>query len=190
MCHNSKRFNLIFTKKYTDHLTIIRNNFIKFHEIWISRSQVTVRHVYAGQTDGRTDGHRTFVYHNTSRQNFDGRIKIAQPQTNCNKRYLGKIRSIGISYWSYKKSTKIDRLIFADFGVKICVFAQKSPKTGNFLYFIIDYILVTYINIYYIIFVILSYKEVKEDKMREYFKTQGYKHEKNNINWCSYSCLT
>ena len=41
-----------------------------------------MRHVYAGQTDGRTDrrtdgrtdrrtdGHRTFVYHNTSPQNF------------------------------------------------------------------------------------------------------------------------
>ena len=64
-------------------MTIIRNNYIKFHELWINRSQVTVRHVYAGQTDrqtdrrtdGRTDGHRTFVYHNTSRQNFDGRIK-------------------------------------------------------------------------------------------------------------------
>ena len=74
-CHKSKSLNLIITKKYTDHLTIIRNNCIKFHEIWISRSQVTVRHVYAGQTDRRTDGHRTFVYHNTSRQNFDGRIK-------------------------------------------------------------------------------------------------------------------
>ena len=70
-CRNSKSCNLIFTKKYTDHFTIIRNNYVKFHEIWISRSQVTVRHVYAGQTDG----HRTFVYHNTSRQNFDGRIK-------------------------------------------------------------------------------------------------------------------
>ena len=57
-CRNSKSFNLIFTKKYTDHLTIMRNNYLKFHEIWISRSQVTVRHVYAGQTDGRTDtGH-------------------------------------------------------------------------------------------------------------------------------------
>ena len=85
-CRNSKSLNLIFTKKYTDHLTIIRNNYIKFHEIWISRSQVTVRHVYAGQTDGttdrrydgQTDGHRTFIYHNTSRQNFDGRIKIGR----------------------------------------------------------------------------------------------------------------
>ena len=55
-CRNSKSLNLIFTKKYTDHLTIIRNNYIKFHEIWISLSQVTVQHVYAGQTDGQTDG--------------------------------------------------------------------------------------------------------------------------------------
>ena len=80
---NSKSFNIIFTKKYTDRLTIIKNNCIKFHEIWMSRSQVTARHVYAGQrdeqterrTDGTTDGRRTFVYHNTSRQNFDGRIQ-------------------------------------------------------------------------------------------------------------------
>ena len=35
--------------------------------------QVTVGHVYAGQTDGR----QTFVYHNTFRQNLDGRIKSA-----------------------------------------------------------------------------------------------------------------
>ena len=84
-CRNSKSFNLIYTKKYTNHLIIIRNNCIKFHEIWISCFQVTVRHVYAGQTDG----HRTFVYHNTSHQNFDRRIK-----TICIYIYLTKFINI------------------------------------------------------------------------------------------------
>ena len=51
---NSKSLNPIFTKKYTDRLTIIRHIYLKFHEIWISGFQVTVRHVDARQTDKRT----------------------------------------------------------------------------------------------------------------------------------------
>ena len=43
-------------KKYTDRLTTIRNNYVKFHEIWISGSQVTV--LKDRQTDGQTNaGH-------------------------------------------------------------------------------------------------------------------------------------
>ena len=48
-------------KKYTDCLTIIRNSYLKFQEIWISCSQVTVRHVYNGPRDRWMD-RRTFVY--------------------------------------------------------------------------------------------------------------------------------
>ena len=60
---NSKSLNPIFTKKYTDLLTIIRNNNVKFHEILISGSQVTVRHVDAGQTDICTPFWRAYKNH-------------------------------------------------------------------------------------------------------------------------------
>ena len=55
---NSKSY-LIFTKTYTDRLTIIRNNYVKFHKIWISVFQVTVRHVDAEKADRQTNGGRT-----------------------------------------------------------------------------------------------------------------------------------
>ena len=65
---NSKSFNPIFTKKYTDHLTIIRNNYYKFHEIWISCFQVTS----AWQTDGQTDRPiaKNVVYKNRQKHKF------------------------------------------------------------------------------------------------------------------------
>ena len=46
---NLNSFNLIFIKKYTDHLTIIKHNHIKFQGIRISCSPVTVLPVYDGK---------------------------------------------------------------------------------------------------------------------------------------------
>ena len=63
--------NPYFTKNYTDRKTITTKNCVKYELDRIKRSQDTMRHVYDGWTDRRTDG-QTFVYHNTSRQNLTG----------------------------------------------------------------------------------------------------------------------
>ena len=53
MCLNSKSFNPIFTKKYTDHLTIIRNNYNKFH---LDKSFSSYSATCLRRTDRQTDG--------------------------------------------------------------------------------------------------------------------------------------
>ena len=97
---NSRSFNFIFTKKYTDHMTIIRNNFIKFQDIWMIHSQVTG---YGVRCLRRTDGHQNLytIIRPDKILTSDGRIKtcITNRPPKTGKKY--------ISLWSTHEYLKI-----------------------------------------------------------------------------------
>ena len=72
---NSISFNIISTKSWQI-VWPSRNSSVKYHEIWIGSFELCCdMFTLYRQTHGQIDGHRRFVCHYTSSQNFDGRIK-------------------------------------------------------------------------------------------------------------------